>query len=265
MAKTDSNFEYVVAALNLKVTKQEAAVKTVTKKKNARKPDGNIRPSTKLVLIVLINHRNNKTGQCNPSHKRLMDETGYSKRTIVFELQALKELSIVNWERGWGNEHAKQANRYSFDLSEIKKREHTFQDADDEGAVGTDEGAVGAMKVHSTTDEGALWAPLTSKGTSNTEPTNPEPARPLLFTQAKEPSTAGSWSHLQNEVSAPDAPSYESAPDAPTKIDPFPSLNWERGYGWGARRDIGRALTAEEVTEMKERNAEHLTPEEVTA
>lgn len=52
--------------------------------------------------------------------------------------------------------------------------------------------------------------------------------------------------------------------------DLFPGLEWERGYGWCAHKGISRALTTEEITELKRRNGLRLTladfrPKEETA
>lgn len=213
MAK--NSFEYVVAAMQLKVTKSKPKRPS---KKTSRTPDGNVRPSTKLTLIMLVNHRNGKTGQCNPSVQRLMHQTGYSKRTILFELQALKELSILEWQHGWGNAHAKQSNRYTVNLRAIQSRRD--ESAVDESAVGADESALGAMKVHSTTDESAARAPLTSKEPPILEHPRFEPARAPLFEKAFGSSEAGARSHLQQEESALYAPANESAPGAPP-TEPF--------------------------------------------
>lgn len=224
------NFEYVVAAINLNVTSKvegEGKAEKKPRKKSARKPDGKVRSSTKLVLIVLANHRNNGTGQCNPSHALLKKETGYSKRTIVFELQALKEMGMVDWKHGWGNEHAKQSNRYVLNLLEIQRRGESDESevGTEESAVGADESAVGAMKVHSTTDESAARAPLTSKEPPIIKPPKLEPSALTLGTTLSEmrtsPTTAGTGETSKLAVSAPDALSYASAPDAHSSDEPF--------------------------------------------
>jgi hypothetical protein len=51
----------------------------------------------------------------------------------------------------------------------------------------------------------------------------------------------------------------EGAPAALASVDAFTDLAYEAGYGWGARRGIGRALTPEEITELKRRNTLRLT------
>jgi hypothetical protein len=204
--------------MQLQVTKAKTKK---SRKRTKRTPDGTVRSSTKLVLILLVNHRNNKTGQCNPSVQRLMDQTGYSKRTILFELQALKELGILEWQHGWGNAHAKQSNRYTVNLKEIQRRHE--ESAVDESAVGEDESAVGAMKVHSTTDESAARAPLTSKEPPILNIQGLNLPMPMLLDMQIGNSEAGYGAHLQNEESAPDALSYESAPNAPSS-EPFAGM-----------------------------------------
>ena len=255
MAK--NSFEYVIAAMQLKVTKSKPKRSST---KTSRTPDGNVRPSTKLTLIMLVNHRNGKTGQCNPSVQRLMDQTGYSKRTILFELQALKELSILEWQHGWGNAHAKQSNRYTVNLKEIQNRRE--ESAVDESALGEDESALGAMKVHSTTDESAARAPLTSKEPPILEHPRFEPARLMPTSKKKAPPEAGSSSHLQQEESAPDAPANESAPGAHS----YPNLFWDAKYPiherWCHRLGTSNA-NASELAELKRRNGARLTPRQV--
>jgi len=246
--------------MQLQVTKAKTKK---SRKRTKRTPDGTVRSSTKLVLILLVNHRNNKTGQCNPSVQRLMDQTGYSKRTVLFELQALKELGILEWQHGWGNAHAKQSNRYTVNLREIQNRHE--ESVADESAVGEDESAVGTMKVHSTTDESAARAPLTSKEPPILNIQGLNLPMPMLLDKQIGNPEAECGAHLQNEESAPDAPSYESAPDAPSK---FSDLTWEfdsyiNRKVWGAPR--GRQYTAEDKTEVKRRNAARLTPQQVEA
>jgi DNA-binding transcriptional MocR family regulator len=65
--------------------------------------------TAKLLLAVLQDHRNNRTGQCNPKRQTLAGELGVSMETIT---RALKELRLAGFIR------AKQAQRTnSYEIS----------------------------------------------------------------------------------------------------------------------------------------------------
>lgn len=49
----------------------------------------------KLVLLMLANHANGYTGQCNPSHKRMADECVMGESTLRKHLVALQELNLL--------------------------------------------------------------------------------------------------------------------------------------------------------------------------
>lgn len=208
--QNNSGFDYVVAALNLKVTTVEHKKSKGRKKRSARQPDGTVRSATKFVLVVLANHRNHKTGQCNPSQMRLSDLTGYGKRTIIFELKALKELGIVEWIRGWGNDHGKVNSRYTLNLDRMKEL------GIDEGAAVTDEGAAVHEEGAAVTLSKCTPCTLTSKEPPILEPPSLEPASHRLFTNSKALFAAEEGSHPQLEESASAAPSSVSAPAAPS-------------------------------------------------
>lgn len=50
----------------------------------------------KLVLLMLANHANGHTGQCNPSHKRLADECCMGVSTLKVHISGLAELGYVS-------------------------------------------------------------------------------------------------------------------------------------------------------------------------
>jgi hypothetical protein len=158
------------------------------------------------------------------------------ERTVVFELQALKELGIVEWIRGWGNEHGTVSSRYTLNLARMNKL------GEDESAAVHDESAA----VH---DEGAAVTlskctpcTLTSKEPPILELPSIEPSAHSPRVKEKGKFETKTVSHLQREVSAARAPSYESAADAPSSRSPvLDALAYEH-RSWGARRDIGRAL-----------------------
>lgn len=220
-------FDYVVAAVELQVTKSDKKL-SGRKKKGTRKPDGFVRPSTKLVLIVLANHRNAKTGQCNPSRQTLADETGYTTRTVTFELQALKELSIIDWVRGWGNAHKHLSNRYVLNLAEMVKRRKLLSE------VVADEGEVVTKHVNLIYEEGEVDDPLTSKEpliskTSKTLNLALGSAEPNLFVCQKENSKAGNGEPTQRSLSEPDSHANLGEPDS--HAGPFADLNESKLIG----------------------------------
>ncbi len=51
--------------------------------------------SQKLVLLMLANHTNGHTGQCNPSHKRLADECCMSVSSLKVQIKALEDLGYL--------------------------------------------------------------------------------------------------------------------------------------------------------------------------
>jgi len=50
----------------------------------------------KLVLIMLANHTNSHTGQCNPSHKLLADECSMGVSTLKRHLQSLTDKGLIS-------------------------------------------------------------------------------------------------------------------------------------------------------------------------
>lgn len=50
---------------------------------------------SKLVLLLLANHANGHTGQCNPSHKMLADECSMGVSTLKGHLQSLEETGFI--------------------------------------------------------------------------------------------------------------------------------------------------------------------------
>jgi hypothetical protein len=49
----------------------------------------------KLVLLMLANHSNGHTGQCNPSHKRLADECSMGVSTLKRNIASLSEAGLL--------------------------------------------------------------------------------------------------------------------------------------------------------------------------
>lgn len=55
-------------------------------------------PAAKLVLLMLANHSNGHTGQCNPSHQRLADECSMSRSSLKTHLANLAEAGYIRIE-----------------------------------------------------------------------------------------------------------------------------------------------------------------------
>jgi len=49
----------------------------------------------KLVLLMLANHSNGHTGQCNPSHSRLAEECCMSVSSLKVQIKALEQAGLL--------------------------------------------------------------------------------------------------------------------------------------------------------------------------
>lgn len=54
-----------------------------------------LRPTTKLVLMMLADYRNFDTGQCNPSQESLALKSGISKSSVSNHLQSLERKGLI--------------------------------------------------------------------------------------------------------------------------------------------------------------------------
>ena len=63
-------------------------------------------PTQKLLLLVLADCHNEKTGQCNPSYRYIMDVTGLSNKAVSNNLKALRNCGTVTFDsRNGSNTH----------------------------------------------------------------------------------------------------------------------------------------------------------------
>lgn len=69
----------------------------------------------KLVLLLLANHANGHTGQCNPSHKLLADECCVGVSTLKSHLQALADAGLIVVRRRQ-NEGVDLPNQYDLKM-----------------------------------------------------------------------------------------------------------------------------------------------------
>ena len=54
-----------------------------------------LRPTTKLVLMMLADYRNFDTGQCNPSQESLALRSGISKSSVSNHLRSLEHKGLI--------------------------------------------------------------------------------------------------------------------------------------------------------------------------
>jgi len=63
-------------------------------------------PAQKLILFILADCHNEKTGQCNPSYRYLMEISGFSNKAIANNLKALKESGALFYDsKNGANSH----------------------------------------------------------------------------------------------------------------------------------------------------------------
>lgn len=72
--------------------------------------------SQKIVLMMLADRHNSDTNQCNPSHDRLADDCGLTKRSVIDQIAKLAEAGFVKiFHRSKGS--VKLPNHYALMLS----------------------------------------------------------------------------------------------------------------------------------------------------
>jgi len=108
-------------------------------------------PAFKFVLVVLANHAD-EWGTCYPGFELLMRETGYSKQTISDAIHYWREKGVINWKRGWGNDHARKSNHYAFDAGQLSR----LAAQPEEGQLKAEEGQVSYGEGQPPHEEGQL-------------------------------------------------------------------------------------------------------------
>lgn len=68
--------------------------------------------SIKMVLIVLADHHNGETGQCNPSARRIATMAGVSERTVERSTQALAEAGHLSIKANHREDGSLTSNQY---------------------------------------------------------------------------------------------------------------------------------------------------------
>lgn len=90
-------------------------------------------PIYNYVLIRLADYADT-TGFCFPSRPELMKTIGCGERTLEVALAYWRKLGAIRWERGWGNQHGNQSNRYWFKEAVIQQLLESEASEDDETA-----------------------------------------------------------------------------------------------------------------------------------
>jgi hypothetical protein len=83
-------------------------------------------PLTKIVLLSLANHADNRTGRCFPSIAQIADETTMGERSVVRHLGALVRNGYILRERSHDAGGHRRANTYFLVLDRISNEEWTW-------------------------------------------------------------------------------------------------------------------------------------------
>lgn len=87
-------------------------------------------PLSKVILLMLANHTNNSTGQCNPSHKTLAKECSMSIAAVKVHLKKLEELGYIKVIHRY-KENKNLSNQYELAFHELafKQKENEEQES----------------------------------------------------------------------------------------------------------------------------------------
>jgi hypothetical protein len=144
-----------------------------------------VRGTMKLVLIVLADRADNKTGVCWPSVRRVAQDAGIAKSTAQAHLKAIEALAIMKVVAR-GNET--KSNRYRLDLDAMRSASGTQEGTGSVPATGT--GSV---------PECGIGVPSAS-----TRPVPTAGTEPIMFESVREPATVNlSIQETNKEVSDP--------------------------------------------------------------
>ena len=68
--------------------------------------------AAKLILLMLANHANGYSGQCNPSHKRMAEECEMSETCVKKHIKALEAKGLLRIQCNFGKDGKQVANSY---------------------------------------------------------------------------------------------------------------------------------------------------------
>jgi len=205
----------------------------------------------KAVLVALAVRANFITGSCRPSYDRLAHDTCLSRSVVIEAVRYLRDdLKVVTWKTGHGsNQYTRpKCNVYDVNFRRIlqlaESAERTYQarfaESDSEGAESDSALAESASRTLTAQDKTAQVSNCSGKGAG-------APEVPFLPQQPD----AGKGKPPSEAVSPP-AGLSDKTPDFAA---------WDRdSKSWGARRNIGRALTIDEVMQIKWLNHSGVRP-----
>ena len=91
--------------------------------------------AAKLILLMLANHANGYSGQCNPSHKRMAEECEMSETCVKKHIKALEEKGLLRIQCNFGRDGKQVANSYILSMGkEGVAKITTSRDTTGEGA-----------------------------------------------------------------------------------------------------------------------------------
>lgn len=68
--------------------------------------------AAKLILLMLANHANGYSGQCNPSHKRMAEECEMSETCVKKHIKSLEAKGLLRIQSNFGRDGKQVANSY---------------------------------------------------------------------------------------------------------------------------------------------------------
>ena len=223
------------------------------------------------VLLVLASHANPQ-GVCWPSHRLLMDQTGYTTpTTIVQALKHWKKAGVLTWRKGWGNAHGRRSNVYQFNEAAMwrqigtqKAEFSTTTGLSDEQPLARDEQPL-ATDEQPLTGVGTTTRPMSKvsalEGTSNRTP------QPMKEGFARLSSLKSVAECTPTESSCAEQPlngcSYESTLNVHSSPahDIPDALEYDHSEKrWSAKFGIGRSLTTAEIEQMRFLNSSRIRP-----
>ncbi|WP_027098288.1 helix-turn-helix domain-containing protein [Clostridium paraputrificum] len=86
-----------------------------------------INPSAAFLYVIILGHRNGKTGECFVTQANLAEKTGFGERTVRDNLRKLKEAGYLDWVKG--SNFSSKANSYIFPKENTSKEVATIEKA----------------------------------------------------------------------------------------------------------------------------------------
>ena len=71
-------------------------------------------PTQKFVLVALADYHNSQTNKCFPSLESIAQKTGFSIRTVIYAVQALKTQGLIDFKSV-----RNRSNRYQLNMGQV--------------------------------------------------------------------------------------------------------------------------------------------------